>query len=69
MQNLVDAILADPVAALHGKSAAADELVRIGAPAMPLIQNVLNGDWTSDAHPKDVLEAFMEIAQRIQGRL
>ena len=68
MKHLIDAVLADPNAALYRKSAAADELVAIGTPALPLIQQVLDGHWTSDAHPKDVIEAFMYIAQRIYGR-
>jgi hypothetical protein len=67
MKHLIDAVLADPVAALHDRSPAADELVAAGERAMPLIQEVLDGDWHSDAHPIDVLEAFMYIATRIRA--
>ena len=67
MNHLVAAVLMDPVSALHGTSQAADQLVAIGAPALPLVRQVLNGDWASDAHAKDVLEAFMLIAQRIEA--
>ena len=67
MRQLVAAVLADPVAALHGRSSAADELVAAGASALPLVRDVLNGNWASDAPPKDVLEAFMLIAQRIMA--
>jgi hypothetical protein len=65
---LVDAVLEDPVAALHGRSAAADKLVSIGPTALPLIQEVLDGKWTSEAHGVDVMEAFMLIAKRIRDR-
>lgn len=65
MRQLVAAILDDPVAALQGRSSAADKLVAMGAPALPLVREVLNGNWASDAHPKDVSEAFALIAQRI----
>ena len=65
MRQLVAEVLKDPVAALQGRSSAADNLVAIGAPALPLVRDVLKGNWASDAHPKDVLEAFMLIAQRI----
>lgn len=68
MQHLIDAILQDPGAALLGRSAAADELVARGVEALPLIQHVLDGNWKSEAHPKDVVEAFMYLAQRIHGR-
>lgn len=68
VKQLIDAVLQDPVAALHGKSAAADALIAQGAAALPLIQDVLNGAWKSEAHGKDVLEAFMLIASRIRAR-
>ena len=68
MKHLVDAVLEDPVAALHGKSAAADELVSIGPAALPLVQEVLDGKWISKAHGVDVMEAFMFIATRIRSR-
>jgi hypothetical protein len=68
LKHLVDAVLADPVAALRGKSVAADNLVSMGPAALPLIQEVLDGNWTSTAHGIDVLEAFMLIANRIRGR-
>lgn len=58
-------MLNDPVAALHGRSPAADQLVAIGPAALPAVREVLGGNWTSDAHPKDVIEAFMLIAQHI----
>ena len=65
MKELVASVLDDPVAALQGRSEAADRLVAIGAPALPLVREVLNGKWDSKAHPKDVIEAFMLIAQQI----
>lgn len=68
MKHLIDAVLQDPVAVLHGKSAAADELVSIGAASLPLVQEVLDGKWTSKAHGVDVIEAFMFIATRIRNR-
>lgn len=68
MRHLIDAILKDPEAALNRQSAAADELVAHGEAALPLIQHILDGNWKSEAHPKDVVEAFMYIARRIHGR-
>ncbi|HUQ98736.1 MAG TPA: hypothetical protein VM166_04715 [Gemmatimonadaceae bacterium] len=62
MRHLIDAVLHDPVATLHDRSVAADELVSIGRPALPLIQEVLNGNWTSKSHPVDVVEAFMYVS-------
>lgn len=69
MQHLVEAVVQDPVAALRGKSTAADELVAIGPPALPLVQGVLDGNWSSEAHAVDVIEAFMLIAARIRRRM
>jgi hypothetical protein len=68
MTDLIEAVLADPVAALQGKSAAANALVAIGPSALPLIQDVIDGSWSSAEHPKDVLEAFMLVASRIHER-
>ena len=65
MRELIQAVLDDPVAALHGRSAAADRLVAAGQDAMPLIADVLAGNWKSASHPIDVVEAFGYIAQRI----
>ena len=69
MQYLVERVLQDPVAALRGESAAADELVAIGPPALPLVRAVLDGNWSSEAHAVDVIEAFMLIATRIRERM
>ena len=48
------------------KSEAADQLVAIGPPALPLVQQVLDSSWTSDAHGVGAIEAFMLIATRIR---
>ena len=68
MEHLIQAVVEDPVAVLRGQSAAADELVAIGPPALPLVQKVLDGNWHSTAHAVDVVEALMFIATRIRGR-
>jgi hypothetical protein len=68
MKDLIQAVLDDPTAVLHGRSAAGDQLVAIGPPALPLIQEILDGTWSSKEHPVDVIEAFMLLAQRIHGR-
>lgn len=64
-QSLVDAVLDDPVAVLHGTSRAAEELIALGPLSLPVIQRTLQGRWTSRSHAKDVLEAFGLIRQRI----
>jgi len=66
LKHLIESVLENPVAALRGKSAAADELVAIGPSALPPVQEVLDGHWTSNAHGVDVVEAFMLIAKRIR---
>lgn len=67
LQRLIDAVVKDPGPALSDASPAADALVAHGPSALPSIQHVLNGHWQSQAHGKDVLEAFMYIARRIHG--
>ena len=67
MKELIQAVLDDPVSALQGRSDAADKLIAAGPRALPLIKEVLNGNWKSEAHPVDVMEAFSYMAQRITG--
>jgi hypothetical protein len=68
LKPLIDAVLKDPGAVVCDRSVAADELVSYGKVALLSIQRVLDGHWQSDAHPKDVMEAFMYIASRIHAR-
>ena len=65
MKKLIQAVLDDPVAALQDRSAAADQLVAAGPSAMPMISEVLAGNWKSAAHPVDVIKAFTYLAKRI----
>ena len=51
MKKLIQAVLDDPVAALQDRSAAADQLVAAGPSAMPMISEVLAGNWKSAARP------------------
>ena len=65
MKKLIQAVLDDPVSVLHDRSAAADQIVAAGPKALPFIQDVLNGNWKSDAHAVDVIDAFIYLARRI----
>ena len=65
MRDLIQAVLDDPVAALQDRSTAADQLVAAGKSAMPMISEVLHGNWKSAANPIDVMEAFSYLAKRI----
>jgi hypothetical protein len=65
MKKLIQAVLDDPVAALRDHSDHADQLVAAGPVALPYIEDVLKGNWSSSAHPVDVMEAFQYLAKRI----
>ena len=56
--ELVGEVTRNPDAVLYGRSAAGAELVRRGRAALPAIASALKANWTSEAHPKDVVEAL-----------
>lgn len=65
MHPLVQAICDDPVAVLRDRSTAADQLVVLGAGAVPLIADPLANGWESVASPIDVLEALGHVLGRL----